>query len=202
MTGRTNSDAECDRAFTRSDALAKHMRTVHETEALRPSDPVPKSMQGQAAKGSKLKIILKTQQSHAAGQDDAVEEGNQGEEVGADFFTPLAEQHGFSSKELGMDVGSLWKVCLAHVKWAAKEGEQLRRECREYEDTYRQEWLEKEVLLDQMAKVEEDWYQRRKAVLSGAADIKVSVAEGSQNGMEDSLPPASKGKNASMLAED
>ncbi|KAG7147306.1 INO80 complex subunit 1 like protein [Verticillium longisporum] len=36
---------ECDRAFTRSDALAKHMRTVHETEALRPSDPVPKSMQ-------------------------------------------------------------------------------------------------------------------------------------------------------------
>ena len=34
---------ECDRSFTRSDALAKHMRTVHETEALRPSDPVPKS---------------------------------------------------------------------------------------------------------------------------------------------------------------
>lgn len=33
---------ECDRSFTRSDALAKHMRTVHETEALRPSDPVPK----------------------------------------------------------------------------------------------------------------------------------------------------------------
>lgn len=33
---------ECDRCFTRSDALAKHMRTVHETEALRPSDPVPR----------------------------------------------------------------------------------------------------------------------------------------------------------------
>lgn len=30
---------ECDRNFTRSDALAKHMRTVHETEQLRPSDP-------------------------------------------------------------------------------------------------------------------------------------------------------------------
>ena len=36
-------DLECDRSFTRSDALAKHMRTVHETEALRPSDPIPKS---------------------------------------------------------------------------------------------------------------------------------------------------------------
>lgn len=41
----TSSVAECDRSFTRSDALAKHMRTVHETEALRPSDPVPKSHQ-------------------------------------------------------------------------------------------------------------------------------------------------------------
>ncbi|KAI9652915.1 MAG: hypothetical protein M1821_007762 [Bathelium mastoideum] len=33
---------ECDRSFTRSDALAKHMRTVHETEPPRPSDPIPK----------------------------------------------------------------------------------------------------------------------------------------------------------------
>ena len=41
----TSSVVECDRSFTRSDALAKHMRTVHETEALRPSDPVPKSHQ-------------------------------------------------------------------------------------------------------------------------------------------------------------
>lgn len=39
-------NSECDRSFTRSDALAKHMRTVHETEALRPSDPVPKSHGG------------------------------------------------------------------------------------------------------------------------------------------------------------
>ncbi|KAI9691888.1 MAG: hypothetical protein M1822_007961 [Bathelium mastoideum] len=33
---------QCDRSFTRSDALAKHMRTVHETEPPRPSDPIPK----------------------------------------------------------------------------------------------------------------------------------------------------------------
>lgn len=37
---------ECDRSFTRSDALAKHMRTVHETEALRPSDPRPQGHTG------------------------------------------------------------------------------------------------------------------------------------------------------------
>ena len=42
---------ECDRSFTRSDALAKHMRTVHETEALRPSDPVPKNHSSSIANG-------------------------------------------------------------------------------------------------------------------------------------------------------
>lgn len=64
---------ECDRSFTRSDALAKHMRTVHETEALRPSDPVPRGhsggisaidakMNGTAATsllGRKLKLTFK-----------------------------------------------------------------------------------------------------------------------------------------------
>lgn len=42
---------ECDRSFTRSDALAKHMRTVHETEALRPSDPVPPGHTGGISNG-------------------------------------------------------------------------------------------------------------------------------------------------------
>jgi hypothetical protein len=43
---------ECDRSFTRSDALAKHMRTVHETEALRPSDPVPRGHAGGFTNGT------------------------------------------------------------------------------------------------------------------------------------------------------
>jgi Zinc finger, C2H2 type len=45
---------ECDRSFTRSDALAKHMRTVHETEALRPSDPVPRGHTGGISNGNIL----------------------------------------------------------------------------------------------------------------------------------------------------
>jgi len=56
---------ECDRSFTRSDALAKHMRTVHETEALRPSDPVPKGHTGGISNGvptsngpKRLKLIM------------------------------------------------------------------------------------------------------------------------------------------------
>ena len=45
---------ECDRSFTRSDALAKHMRTVHETEALRPSDPVPRGHSGGISNGKEF----------------------------------------------------------------------------------------------------------------------------------------------------
>ncbi|KAI0004664.1 hypothetical protein F4779DRAFT_70361 [Xylariaceae sp. FL0662B] len=166
---------ECDRAFTRSDALAKHMRTVHETEALRPSDPIPKSMQSHTgSKGNKLKIIIKTPQSHAAGQDDAVDGGDGSEDIAADFFTPLTEQQGFTSNELAMDTTSLWKLCVANIKWATKEGEKLRQRCKQAEETYRQEWLEKEVLLDQVAQIEEDWWQRRELVLKAEAKARMA----------------------------
>ncbi|KAK7943446.1 INO80 complex subunit 1 [Apiospora aurea] len=174
---------ECDRAFTRSDALAKHMRTVHETEALRPSDPVPKSMQTrEPARGpNKLKIILKTQQPHKSSGhgEDGLMGGDDGDgsddNMGSDFYTPLTEQQGFTDKELKMDTKSLWKICVAHLKWATGDGEALRDECRELEEISRLEWLEKEVLLDQVKQVEEDWWRRRKAVLAGEADVKVST---------------------------
>ncbi|KAH6648393.1 putative C2H2 finger domain protein [Truncatella angustata] len=171
---------ECDRAFTRSDALAKHMRTVHETEALRPSDPVPKSLQHERAdkakQNSRLKIVLKKPESH---QDDSMDDGAEGEELSADFFTQLTEQHGFSGKELQIgqaDIESLWRLCVANAKWAGEEGTTLREQCKELEELYRQEWLEKEVLLEQIESVEIDWWTRRHAVLSGAADIQVSTA--------------------------
>ncbi|KAJ2981573.1 hypothetical protein NUW58_g6655 [Xylaria curta] len=180
---------ECDRAFTRSDALAKHMRTVHETEALRPSDPVPKSMQhhGGEKKGNKLKIIIKTPQSHAAGQDDAVDDGDASDEITADFFTPLTEQQGFTSRELAMDMDSLWRLCVANLKWATTEGEELREECEELEEIYRQEWLEKEALVDQASQVEKDWWQRRKAVLAAEAENRTLNGEAAEDDSHDAI---------------
>ncbi|RYO91625.1 hypothetical protein DL766_003196 [Monosporascus sp. MC13-8B] len=176
---------ECDRAFTRSDALAKHMRTVHETEALRPSDPVPKSMQAQGSKGKQLKIILKTPQSHAAGQGDASGDGNGSEDISDEFFTPLTEQQGFTSKELAMDMESLYKLCVANVKWATREGELLRRECNQLEEAYKQEWLEKEVLIDQVARVEEDYWKRRQAVLAAEAQAQLAKGDAAMGSVED-----------------
>jgi len=172
------------------------MRTVHETEALRPSDPVPKSMQagGPAGKSSKLKIIIKTPQSHAAGQDDAVDDGSAGDEHMADMLTPMTQDQGFSTEELEMPLERLCKLCRLQVKWAEEDGEQLRKECKQWEDLYKNEWLEKEVLLDQVVQREQDWHSRRKAVITGTADFHMpeAVVENDMEISEDAPPaPAS-----------
>lgn len=151
------------------------MRTVHETEALRPSDPVPKSMQSHGTKGKQLKIVLKTPQSHSANHDSNGDDADGNDEISADLFTQLTEQQGFTSKELAMDTESLLKLCIANVKWATKEGESLRKECKQLEQVYKQNWLEKEVLIDQVAQVEDDYWNRRQAVLAAEAQAQAQA---------------------------
>lgn len=167
---------ECDKCFTRSDALAKHMRTVHETEALRPSDPVPKGLQsgGAAGKTPKLKIIIRTPQSHAAGQDDAVEDGHSGDENSTEHLTQLTEKDGFTPRELEMQWQKLHAVCRSQLQWAQEDAETLRKECEKWEEVVKKAWLEKEVLLDQTVKSELGWHERRQAILTGATDIVVN----------------------------
>lgn len=157
------------------------MRTVHETEALRPSDPVPKSMQTSGAAGKKLKIIIRTPQSHAAGHDDAVDDGNSGDEHAAELFTQLTEKDGFTERELAMSLQKLHAVCRHQIRWAEEDGETLKQECKKWEDIYKQAWLEKEVLVSQMVKSELDWNERRHAVLSGTTDT-VLNSIGAANG--------------------
>ncbi|CAH0016133.1 unnamed protein product [Clonostachys rhizophaga] len=162
---------ECDRSFTRSDALAKHMRTVHETEALRPSDPIPKSMHGPGGKTNKLKIIIKTPQSHGPGGDD----GDDANGENADLYTALSKDL-FSEEELSFSADKLYRKCYWEGKWAEEIGEQLMKECKEWEEVYHKEWLEKEALVSQVVKSEVDWHDRRQAIISGAADVQVPGA--------------------------
>lgn len=170
--------SECDRSFTRSDALAKHMRTVHETEALRPSDPVPKSMQapgsgGPAGKSSKLKIILKTPQSHAAGQDDSVDDSSNGDQSETHEITRLTPEMGFTEKDLAMPIKKLHDLLRLQLRWAERDNAQLTEEWKRWEELYKQEWLEKEVLLDQVVLQETSWHERRQAVITGALDVQL-----------------------------
>lgn len=146
------------------------MRTVHETEALRPSDPVPKSMQGPPGK-SKLKIILKTPTSPAI-LDDGMDEAGNGE-VHAEYFTALPDEL-FAADELAFPVDKLYRKCYWETRWAEDIGESLKKECKDWEALYFKEWLEKEVLLSQVIQSEVDWHERRSAILTGAADVQVA----------------------------
>ncbi|KAK4178663.1 hypothetical protein QBC36DRAFT_288350 [Triangularia setosa] len=175
---------ECDRAFTRSDALAKHMRTVHQTEDLRPSDPVSKAHQTTGKSSKNLRIILKTPQSHAAGQDDMVDDGNAPDDDSEDMFTPLTEEL-FTPKELAMPREKLFQLAKLQLKWAEEEGKQLQAEIKQGEELYKQEWLEKEVLLEQVIRSERDWHVRKQAVLSGEVDVVVTASEAAANSVED-----------------
>lgn len=152
------------------------MRTVHETEALRPSDPVPKSLQsgGTAGKSTKLKIILRTPQSHAAGQEDAVDDGNSGDESPAELFTQLTEKDGFTPRELEMSFPKLVSVCKKQLQWAQEDAETLKQECKKWEGIAKKAWLEKEVLLEQTIKSELGWHDRRRAILTGATDVVIN----------------------------
>ena len=147
------------------------MRTVHETEALRPSDPVPKSLQGNSgSKHARLKIILKTPQSHAAGQDDSADDGGDGHDSEKEHFTPLNPDL-FTEEELGYSLQELHRRCRIKVRLAEAENEELMAEIKEAEEAYWKEWLEKESLLTQVMDVEMDWHERRAAITSGAVNI-------------------------------
>lgn len=155
------------------------MRTVHETEALRPSDPVPKSMQSGPPGKSKLKIILKTPTSPAI-LDDGLDEAGSGD-AHAEYFTALTDEL-FGSDELKFPVDKLYRKCYWEAKWAEDIGESLKKECKDWEDLYYKEWLEKEVLLSQVIKSEVDWHERRSAVLAGVADVQLTQTVEEQEG--------------------
>lgn len=158
------------------------MRTVHETEALRPSDPVPKSMQASGPGGKRYKIIIRTPQSHAAGQSDLVDDGHSADEHAGELFTQLTEKDGFTERELAMSFPRLHALCKHQVRWALEDGEALKQDCKKWEDIYKQAWLEKEVLVTQMVKSELDWNERRHAVLSGATDTVLAGIGATQGG--------------------
>ncbi|KAI6782226.1 INO80 complex subunit-like protein [Emericellopsis cladophorae] len=184
---------ECDRSFTRSDALAKHMRTVHETETLRPSDPVPKS-QGHGSKANKLKIIIKTPQSHGNNGDDVSDEPlADGKEDPHEGCWTIMSSDLFSEEELKADREALYKKLYFEDKWAKEENDTLMKECKALEEQYYKEWQEKEVLLSQVIQSEVAWHERRNAILSGAADVHISGPMDSQetepaNGLPDPEP--------------
>jgi hypothetical protein len=148
------------------------MRTVHETEALRPSDPIPKSMQPQLAKGSntRLKIVIKNpgNRPHGESQSPGPERPTDLTAIAADQdgLTPLTAEQGFTPDELKLGSKELWRLLRRQVHWAEEEQESLKQQLEMMNELRDKEWLEKEILLDQVINNEMDWLERRKHVLA------------------------------------
>lgn len=109
---------ECDKCFTRSDALAKHMRTVHESDPLRPSDPIPRTHPAHPAYRAALQHAGKQQGRRAAFSDVMDEDGEMVNPDDADYDR-------VSEGEEGLDTRSRWKLLKRKYEWWMAEERKL-----------------------------------------------------------------------------
>ena len=156
-----SSGLECDKAFTRSDALAKHMRTVHETEALRPSDPVPKNYSSIPPKPQRLKLIVNSKPRDEGNGDTEIDDdatvysntdAENDEPPAAPFEYPADVQ--FTEEELDMPPDRLFKLLRRQIHWSEEDGSDLQDEIRSLEAKRKEEWVSKELILANVMEAE------------------------------------------------
>ncbi|KAK6495377.1 hypothetical protein TWF481_003400 [Arthrobotrys musiformis] len=159
---------ECDRSFTRSDALAKHMRTVHETEALRPSDPIPKSHPNhplnisahlhdhiEHEKEDEYSSLSPSPVPPSDEDDDAGAAGANGVQNGKEkkpreeinYYDP---EDGFDVDESKFPPSELYKLLRRKLAWAQEEALELEAEKKMLEEKRRDAWVKKEMLLEKV----------------------------------------------------
>lgn len=137
---------ECDRSFTRSDALTKHMRTVHETEA-RPDKGLP--LLGGPTPASKLqriKLKLSQPKDNDLGPEDPttipdIQDMDLSLNVDIDEFD-------FDEAEKALPARDLYRLLRRQVSWAERDAARLRAEWESTRPRRKQAWLEKEAILD------------------------------------------------------
>ena len=153
---------ECDKSFTRSDALAKHMRTVHETEALRPSDPVPRNHSSAGMKPQRLKLIVNAkppEAEHDRGDADVDDDATIGSNEENELEIPLSEFQypsdvEFTENERIMPIDQLYKLLRMQIHWSGEAGKELRKEVAELEGKQKDEWQAKELVLNNLYEAE------------------------------------------------
>ncbi|TKX27557.1 C2H2 type zinc finger domain-containing protein 16 [Elsinoe australis] len=183
---------ECDRSFTRSDALAKHMRTVHEPEppkaSLTNANPIDPAT-GQPKKGPKLRLLNGTKSANTpalTADKNPLNAGLTPEDPEWDpsppndnirytpAHHPVTGQPGFlinyppdihfSNYESEIPADQLMRLLRRQLVWAKREGEELEREVEELERVKREEWVMKEAVLEGVMEAELRMGERRGAV--------------------------------------
>lgn len=170
---------ECDKAFTRSDALAKHMRTVHEPEAAKGASAAAQANDATTPQSKKGKAKLTNGNTPAKATPQPFpepgialdEDGNEYEPtLPSDNITyipahhPITGQPGFmihyppdihfTAWESSIAADQLMRLLRRQLHWAQQEGEELRNEIEQLEQQRRDEWTLKEILLDGVMEAE------------------------------------------------
>lgn len=141
------------------------MRTVHETEALRPSDPVPKS-QALSSIGStatpkiqRIKLKLTTQPKEEAEPNINGEGVVDPEDLDAIPLPEFGPELGFDEHELSLRPQELYRLLRRQIHWAELEMAKLRQEWEEKIEPQRFEaWRAKEAVLDDVIDAEQRLY--------------------------------------------
>ncbi|KAF2668078.1 hypothetical protein BT63DRAFT_308838 [Microthyrium microscopicum] len=190
---------ECDRSFTRSDALAKHMRTVHETEALRPSDPVPKHHSSNPQnKSQRLRLTFNkwSAGSNNGKDDDAMTASSKQKEsplsptiptiedidyeknnatftrdpATGEWIPHFPDDISFSEKDLALGPAKLYQKLKYQYQWACEEQDELTQQIEAAEKVRKAEWMAKELVLQDVIDIE-------KAIVPDDDDMTITKTE-------------------------
>ncbi|KAL9035158.1 MAG: hypothetical protein Q9180_005008 [Flavoplaca navasiana] len=165
---------ECDRSFTRSDALAKHNRTVHETDILKPSDPIPKghSTSHWNVRPTRLKLVCNAKppasdnndtppSAHPIDPEEVPPPDREDDDATLPRTrspSPMPEDLHFTDAELATEPYQLFRLLRRQVHWAEEQGKELGAEC---------EALEKKRV---------EAFQRKELVLANTVEAELSLA--------------------------
>ena len=123
---------ECDKSFTRSDALAKHMRTVHEIETGKPQEAPTKIQIMQDHKGKRRR-------------SPSYPENGQGDEHDLD------QRSDGDDPELALySTANRYRYLKRKLRWATERNSSLRSALQDAEDSQWRNWVKKEQLLDRV----------------------------------------------------
>jgi hypothetical protein len=167
------------------------MRTVHETEALRPSDPVPKHHSSNPSNNKqRIKLILnndgkKTEKgstpaspsSHSHPPNSAplpppsdADYAHNNVLYLQDITTPNAPvmvqfppDLDFTERELSLPAPELFQLLRRQLQWTQQESDQLRTEAEALEAARKQEWEAKEILVENLMEAEVATERRKRA---------------------------------------
>ncbi len=162
------------------------MRTVHETEALRPSDPVPKHHSSNPSnKFQRLKLKLPqdkgstpaspSSHSHpptsatvAPGAPSETDYTHNNVVYLQDLASPNAPNMvqfppdiNFAPEELRLPAPELFKLLRQQLRWATQDGEELRAEAERLEKLRKEEWEAKELLLENYMESQAAHFERK-----------------------------------------